>query len=294
MPSVLFFLATVVPSIWILSLDEASRKNKFTQVADTQENKIKSFVLSLDDMINMPKTSLTTEITVASLVNSSASAKVARSLTNDDDSYESSNTLTKTLTSTVSSALANIKKPKSKTSLAEAKKFLQKNVECCDVKVSYWFLEDNLQHLFLQSLMVILIASRWLITRAELNLNQRSLILVISIAVSADICDFFNYLSLELIYSTPYLTHTLLLIISLSLVQFIFLHVEDSLNLTRSFSSSFNSSTENNNNNNNNANTESDTNSSSNGGVPNDFVDTDDILKKKRSKQACVIKNILL
>ena len=280
MPSVLFFLATVVPSIWILSLDEASRKTKFNLIADNQESKIKNYVLSLDDMINNVPTA-SSDVTMESLLGMNVTArasplKKARSL-NDDEDY------THTFTSTMTTSLSNSpnKKSKSKNLLAEAKKFFKKNVECCDVNVSYWFEEDNLQHLFLQSLMIILIASRWLITRAELNLNQRSLILVISIAVAADICDFFSYLNLELIYSNSYLIYSLLLILSLSLIQFIFLHVEDSLNMTRSFTSSFNSSSENTTN----PSTESDTNSSSNGGT-NEFIDTDGMLKKKKKKKA--------
>ena len=259
----LFFLSCVVPSIWILCLDEASRKNKFNLVAGSQESKIKSFVLSLEDLISTPTTGLNNEVAMASIVNASTShlketsLKLTRAL---QDSFvampqmmDKEDVDQTTSDPATSSPQAQISKAKSR-SKAEAKKFMQKNVDCCDVKVSYWFQEDNMQHLFMQSLMVILVASRWLITRAELNLNQRSLILVISISVAADICDFFNYISLEVVYSSSYMIYVLLLILSLSLLQFVFLHVEDSLNLTRSFTSSFTST----------SNNESETNGSSN------------------------------
>lgn len=100
-------------------------------------------------------------------------------------------------------------------------------VDCCDVKISYWFREDSFQNLFFQTLMLILCISRWLITRAELNLNQRSLILVISVATAADTLDFFGYLGMQMVYSSWHLLYSVLLIVSLSLVQFVFLHVED-------------------------------------------------------------------
>lgn len=95
------------------------------------------------------------------------------------------------------------------------------------MKISYWFREDAFQHLFFQTLMLILCISRWLITRAELNLNQRSLILVISVATAADTLDFFSYLGMPMVYTSWHLLYSVLLIVSLSLVQFVFLHVED-------------------------------------------------------------------
>lgn len=48
LPSVLFFLACVLPSIWIISVDEANRKIKFHHIVDHQESSIRDYVLSLE------------------------------------------------------------------------------------------------------------------------------------------------------------------------------------------------------------------------------------------------------
>ena len=223
-----------------MSVDEANRKNKFNLIAQNQENKIKDFVNGLE-LINSNKT---------------AAARNSRSIEPYALPLQAAPTTTKTATisATISTlkmlnALANStrhfgvrKKAETLSPLESANRYFQKNVECCDVKISYWFQEDNLQRLFIQILMLILITSRWLITRSGLSLNQRSLILIISVATAADMLDFFNYLNLEIVYKNYLLLYFTLLIMSLSLIQFIFLYVEDSLKLTSSFSSLYSSS----------------------------------------------------
>jgi hypothetical protein len=52
LPSVLFLLTCVIPSLWLISVDEASRKNRFVEITQLQEAKIKDYVLSLDIAAN--------------------------------------------------------------------------------------------------------------------------------------------------------------------------------------------------------------------------------------------------
>ena len=121
-------------------------------------------------------------------------------------------------------ALANNNNASGRSSSSQAKG--GKNAECCGVKVSYWFQEDNWHNLFMQILLLMLVVSRWLITRTEMSLNQRSLTLIVSVAIAADIWDFFSYLNLNLVFRHSYLLYTHLFILSISLLQFIFLHVD--------------------------------------------------------------------
>jgi hypothetical protein len=219
-----------------MNIDEANRRSKFHETAEHQEGKIKDFVLSLDILS-----------TLTSTAQPVASAAVVHGLIKNNATKQS-------------------KIPDSK--INSGTKIMSKNidgVECCDVKIDYWFQEDIWQQLFGQLLLIILITSRWLITRSGLTVNQRSLILVISVATAADTLNFFCYLNLELVYRNKYLLYSALLIISLSLLQFVFLHVEDSLNIigktnntnTNSINSnnvySNNINVNNNNNNNNNS-----------------------------------------
>lgn len=50
---------------------------------------------------------------------------------------------------------------------------------------------------------------------------------MISVATAADTLDFFGYLGMPMVYTSWHLLYSVLLIVSLSLVQFVFLHVED-------------------------------------------------------------------
>ena len=185
-----------------MNIDEANRRSKFHETAEHQEGKIKDFVMSLDIMSTLTST---TQPMVAS-------AAALHSLVKNNATKQSK--ISDSKTNSVTKMSKNID-----------------GVECCDVKIDYWFQEDIWQQLFGQLLLIILITSRWLITRSGLTVNQRSLILVISVATAADTLNFFCYLNLELVYRNKYLLYSALLIISLSLLQFVFLHVEESLNV---------------------------------------------------------------
>jgi hypothetical protein len=240
-----------------MCIDESNRKNKFHQVAEGQETKIKDYVSSLNSLIasninngedsvyssRLPNTtSMATTPTISSILNNLLSSTGPNGkkhvIRSPELSYEALPLVASNLLLTSTKPSVSITSTTAKTTIKKTianvtpQIHLDDNVDCCDVKISYWYQEDSIQNLLIQSLMLILITSRWLITRAELNLNQRSLILVISIATGADTIDFFSYLNLELVYQNDYLLYSTLLILSLSLLQFVFLHVEDSLNLT--------------------------------------------------------------
>lgn len=254
LPSVLFFLACVLPSIWIISVDEANRKVRFHQLANNQESSIRDYVLSLD-LVNNNKYSHGKSASRL-LLKSSTTSAMAVSLA------KSSNTTTTTTTAPITNAiifgeLDDMIEKRSAPKFSHRKSSNHANkeyvstkviergsvaggVECCDVKISYLFREDSFQNLFFQTLMLILCVSRWLITRAELNLNQRSLILVISVATAADTLDFFGYLGMPMVYASWHLLYSVLLIVSLSLVQFVFLHVEDECLTASSSTHAFN------------------------------------------------------
>ena len=181
-----------------MNIDEANRRSKFHETAEHQEGKIKDFVLSLDIIS-----------TLTSTAHPSSIAAPLHGLIKNNST----------------------KSPKSQEKSATKLTKIADGIECCEVKIDYWFQEDIWQQLFGQLLLIILITSRWLITRSGLTVNQRSLILVISVATAADTLNFFCYLNLEIVYRNKYLLYSALLIISLSLLQFVFLHVEDSLNV---------------------------------------------------------------
>ena len=209
-----------------MNIDEANRRSKFHESAEHQEGKIKDFVLSLD-IISSLTTATSAPVSNEQQMNSAAMPLYSLTKINS--------TRTTVYTKSSEKMVTKVKNPEA--------------IECCEVKIDYWFQEDVWQQLFGQLLLIILITSRWLITRSGLTVNQRSLILVISVATAADTLNFFCYLNLELVYRNKYLLYSALLIISLSLLQFVFLHVEDSLN-----SMNKNGHTNNNNNNNNNNN----------------------------------------
>lgn len=161
LPSVLFFLSSVLPSIWILQIDEAFRRTKFHLLNEKKETKIKDY---FDEMDNLTKYNITNA--------------------NYTNVYS-------------------------------------------DFKINYWFHDDIWENIFSQSLLLLLVLSRWLTTRSKLNINQRFLILIISVAIAADILDFTSYFNIDLVYRNKSLLFTGLFIFSLSLLQFIFLYVED-------------------------------------------------------------------
>lgn len=198
-----------------MSIDEAHRKTKFQSFAENQEPTIKSFVLNLD--LQKPD-ALNASIRSGVFYLKKALHTTGSNQVNDRQVRSIQNY------STIAAALKNLRR------LSTTKK--PSDIECCDVKISYWFQEDNFQHLFYQFLMLVLVLSRWLITRSDISLNQRCLILVISIATAADTLDFFGYLSLELVYRNNYLLFSVLLILTLSLFQFVFLGLEETFNYT--------------------------------------------------------------
>lgn len=214
-----------------MCIDEASRKNKFQLLAESQESKIKDYVLSLDlsksnsNPLGQARSNFISNTTKQSLLNTpiiSTSTKLDQPARRSISNYSPPFALP--LRSKISHKSNTV--PSTPSSTTE-----KNNIECCDVKITYWFQEDNFQHLFFISLMLVLVASRWLITRSELNLNQRGLILVISVATAADTLDFFSYLNMEIVYRNNYLLFSVLLILSLSLIQFVFLHLDDGFNL---------------------------------------------------------------
>ncbi len=96
-------------------------------------------------------------------------------------------------------------------------------IECCDFNISYWFKEDNYQSLFFQIFLPILVISRWLISSDSLDSTQRTFLLILSIANSLDSIDLYSYLSFETIYKNKHLVYSILLMVSISLLQFVFL-----------------------------------------------------------------------
>lgn len=167
-----------------MCIDEASRKNKFQLLAENQENKIKDYVLSLDIL----KTSRNNVVGIArsGFINATKQTVLSTLMS----STLKQNREIRSIINYSHVALPLLSSKFSKKIEAQKIATSEKSVECCDVKISYWFQEDNFQHLFFQILMLVLITSRWLITRAELKLNQRSLILVVSVATAVDTLDF--------------------------------------------------------------------------------------------------------
>lgn len=236
-------------------MDEANRKVRFHQISNYQESSIRDYVMSLDivnknvkmghihhqqQQQNSPRllnnnssSSSSSSYTKLTTIEPTKSTSFANSLIFGDESSimggggGGDNGLEKRSAPKLSHRKSNTHNNMASVSTKVIEKGSVVGVECCDVKISYWFREDAFQNLFFQTLMLILCISRWLITRAELNLNQRSLILVISVATAADTLDFFGYLSMQMVYSSWHLLYSVLLIVSLSLVQFVFLHVED-------------------------------------------------------------------
>ena len=98
--------------------------------------------------------------------------------------------------------------------------------ECCDIEISYFFQEDSWHRLFMQSLLVILVTSRWLITKPSLVISERNIVLIIAIATFSDTLDLSSYLNLQIVYQNNYCLYSTLLIISLSLLKFVFVNTE--------------------------------------------------------------------
>lgn len=226
-------------------MDEANRKVRFHHITTHQESSIRDYVLSLDIvnknakfgghlsprlMLNSSTSMLLTSTPASTALASTSKVTLANALVLGDLDEALFSSPEKRSAPKLSHRKSS-QQHNTKNSSHRTAKVIEKGsivgVDCCDVKISYWFREDAFQNLFFQTLMLILCISRWLITRAELNLNQRSLILVISVATAADTLDFFGYLSMQMVYTSWHLLYSVLLIVSLSLVQFVFLHVED-------------------------------------------------------------------
>ena len=206
-----------------MCIDEANRKTRFQLLAENQETNIKDYVLGLDLVKGYTQTNGTARSGLlgrrgSHLTTMSSPSRVERRLR----SFQNY--------STIVAALRNSKR----LSTTTQKNLLSNSVDCCDVKISYWFQEDNYQHLFYQGLMLVLVLSRWLITRSDINLNQRGLILIISLATAADTLDFFSYLGMDFVYRNSYLLFSVLLILTLSLIQFVFLSIEESFSYNSS------------------------------------------------------------
>jgi hypothetical protein len=178
LPSMLFFLACVLPTVWISGMDEANQRFRMYESMSHQESAIKTIIRD-------------------SLVSTQAS-----------------------VTKVYKSIVVNEQQPN------RSQHNSTTNGDCCDVQIGYGFETDNWNNMYIQLLVLILIVSRWLITRVELNQIQRGLILVVTLATGADALNFASYLRLEIVYLSKYLLHAQLLIFSLSLLQFVFLHVD--------------------------------------------------------------------
>ena len=259
----------VVPSIWIISIDETHRKSRFLELAARQESKLKEFMFLSYDLFGTNISNLTRNnnnnvietltrnfthnenlanidkksgristndnfffIDNKSLANfiqnkqiSSISDQIslALSLAEINNSLHSTTAPKKSLVSVMSSTLAP-ENSSNANSTDLIKKLDKTSIECCDVNVSYWFKEDQYQHLFFQLFMLVLITTRWLITSGSgLSATQRTFVLILSMANALDTLDLFSCLSLEMVFKNSQLVYSLLLIVSVSLVQFIFL-----------------------------------------------------------------------
>ncbi len=207
MPSTLFFLLCVIPCIFITVLNEAKLKQKYQKIAHKHENEIKEYVLSLElpkDPFNSPIISAASTLNYSEdLLWKNIIPKSYEDITRKTPYYD-----------------AIFKQQQNKKS---------ENIECCLVKVSYWFQEDIWQRVYFQLLLLIIIISRLLITEASLKIIQRLIRLMVTILVSIDVMFFFNLFLLEPIYNNVKALYAILMISSISLFQFVFFFVENTL-----------------------------------------------------------------
>jgi hypothetical protein len=230
----------VIPSLWIISIDEASRKQRFLSLVEIHDIKIKDFVAaSYNNTLgsyNGSKVSIENE-----------NKNVLRMVLDEDDTKNTAGIMeNKHLTplndqiamalSIAESANQSIStRIKSMISLAGAnttltamlsnntlRKIDSLNIDCCDTDITYWFKEDQYQNLFFQLFLLILVSTRWLVTStAKLSSTQRTFILILSMANALDTLDLFSCLSLEFVFKNSYLIFALLFMVSMSLLQFI-------------------------------------------------------------------------
>ncbi len=209
MPSTLLFLLCVIPCIFMTVLNEAQLKQKFQKVANKHENEIKEFVVSLElskDPFKIQLKSGTTTSTYAEdLLWKNIIPKSYEDITRRTPYYDA------------------IRKQ------LEISKKKEETVECCVVKVSYWFQEDIWQRVYFQLLLIVIIISRWLITQANLKITQRLIRLMVTIVVTIDILFFFNLFLMEPVYNNVKALYAILIITSMSLFQFVFLFIENTL-----------------------------------------------------------------
>jgi hypothetical protein len=246
MPSVLFFLMCVIPSLWIISIDEAGRKQRFLSLASSQEARLKEFAASSFGLLDL-NSNKTSEIftpgnksvshfasgnsyyidskSLANLIRNqpikSLSDQIAMALSQTELVNASIITSAKLPAATLTSL--NTTFP-SQVNNTDSKINEKSNIECCDTEITYWFREDQYQNLFFQLFLLILVSSRWLVTSsARLSSTQRTFILILSMANALDTLDLYSCLSLEFVFKSSHLVYALLMMVSISLLQFLFI-----------------------------------------------------------------------
>jgi hypothetical protein len=252
MPSVLFFLLCVIPSIWIVSIDEANRKQRFLSLAETYDDKIKKFVSSSFDKAltglngskvlneteikNIPRVTSTSNGNLFFIDNngvatvmhnkhmSSISDQITMAMSLAELNNQSITPAFKTapkLTNILGSSNASVGVA---TSNNTSKNIDSSNIDCCETDVTYWFKEDQYQNLFFQLFLLILVSTRWLVTSsAKISSTQRTFVLILSMANAMDTLDLFTCLSLEFVFKSTHLIYSLLFMVTISLLQFIFM-----------------------------------------------------------------------
>lgn len=201
MVSTLFFLICVLPSIWIMCLNETNLKAKFQEEASKHENEIKNFVMSLD---------LTGE---SRLFNNRPNAFDTATIAYPEDLLWQN---------IIPKSYEDITR---KTPLHKARS----DIDCCVVKVSYWFQEDVWQRVYFQLFLSAIILSRWLITQSGLKIIHRLLKMLVSLLVAIDMLFFFNLVLIESVYIDQVLLYAILSVTSVSALQFVFLFIDETL-----------------------------------------------------------------
>ena len=97
------------------------------------------------------------------------------------------------------------------------------------IKISYWFQEDVWIRIYFQIFLAILITSRLLVAEQSLKIPQRIIKIIISFLVAFDTLNLFNLVLVETVFKSEFLLYTVLSITSLSLFQFSFLFIGDTL-----------------------------------------------------------------
>ena len=165
MPSVLFFLLCVIPSVWIMTLHDVSLKTKLHAETGRHENEIQTFVQSLQITANTEK------------------------LLADNIQLQYPEDL----------LWKNIIPKNYEDITAQTPRAHSPVVNWAHVKVSFWFQEDIWQRVYFQVFLTIISISRWLSTEVSLKITQRMIKLLISLVITVDMLFFFN---LALLVST--------------------------------------------------------------------------------------------